>query len=385
MAYFPNISFFLIPTNWAHTNTKDLVEMIKAMDQNTAPKKERMVFHLQLSIDGPPGDFNKQGHPGDWALYKKNIASFCADLKNVTLNNIQIVFEVHPTASKEVVFKNFNDSAGLNDYITKMQDFIVFINQEIDKNNLKDKLISAKQVIAPLVALPSKMTVEEGTKFEALARLSEYSQYVTVPDLKFGEHVYHQFSHAMNSTSVLNENCQCTESSLAALMINPDGTITECACSYIQNSEDYLNEVRGQGRDFEYRTALMRTKYFCNPITASKKELEEFDWYTLHGLRGTESVQLSLAFSLAQEMALSRQIDYNYYLNPMALLNQLSGCGMMYSCTREHINDTRIPYMCSLTDLRKNFNGFTQYVNESRINEGRYKIENVVRDAPFIE
>jgi hypothetical protein len=39
--------------------------------------------------------------------------------------------------------------------------------------------------------------------------------------------------------------------------------------------------------------------------------------------------------AMVKELALSRQVDYSYYLNPDKLLKHLTNAGQMFSCTRE--------------------------------------------------
>lgn len=384
---FPNLTFFLIPTNWQLIKEEELMKMLIEIDKNLTPRrknKQKLQFHLQLSIDGPPGDFMTQGHPGKWEIYKKNIINCCKQFSENQLNNIEIIFEVHPTASKEVIFKNFSNTYDIGKYITYMQNFVDFINNTIEEYNV-DYAIKAKQTIAPLVAVPAQMTVEDGAKIEELYRISEYAQYLFTEDLKFGQHLYHHFTHCVNPSSVINQNGQCAESGLYGLMINPDGTITECACSYIQHKEEYLKSLLAAGKDEEYRVSMLRNRYFFNPIGASDKEKEEFDWYVLNGLRDTESTQISLTMAMVQELALSRQVDYSYYLNPEKLLKHATACAMIYSCTREHLNESKIPFLCSINDCRRHFNGGVSFINDSRIEEGKYKIEMVLNNVIDLE
>lgn len=70
---FPNITHFLIPTNWYQTDMNALVDFIYNLDSSLTPRErpeDHLQFHIQASIDGPPGDFNTYGHHVSWERYK---------------------------------------------------------------------------------------------------------------------------------------------------------------------------------------------------------------------------------------------------------------------------------------------------------------------------
>ena len=383
MDFFPNISFFLIPTNWAYTNINNLINFIYAIDSSLKNRESnKMDFHLQLSIDGPPGEFNDNGHPGKWQNYRKNITTFCEKIESNNLKNIRVVFEVHPTASGKLIYKKLSTADGVRDYYNYMYNFLEFIRNEIKRTG-NNYVECGQTTIFPMMAVPERSSVENGIDFGAINRLNEFVQKEIgqTQKISFGEHLYHHTSHSFGVDSIITANCQCTEAGGQALMLAPDGTICECACSYIQYYDQYIQQMLDTDKDEEYRIAMMRKKYFFNPLTATDKELEEYYWYTLYGLRNTESVQISLAMSMCQELAISGQIDYKYYLNPELLLRHLNLAGGIYSCTREQISDSRIPFLVSPEDCRKMLNGYIDFVSGNRQEESRLLMENAIKNG----
>ena len=157
-------------------------------------------------------------------------------------------------------------------------------------------------------------------------------------------------------------------------MIIPDGTICECACSYIQTHPEYLENMRNnESLQEEYRVSKMREQYFYNPLTISKEQ--QIDWYIHKGLRDTYTVEISLAMALCRELALSRQINIKYFLDPELLLKHLSGAPGVYNCTREAIRETKVPFLSQATDCRRYFNGLTDFASGQRLAEAKMLLE----------
>ena len=386
MQFFPNITFFLIPTNWVNTNIDNLFDFIMEIDNNKPEGSPMMDLHLQMSIDGPPGPFNSDGHSGNWDNYRTNITKLCQKMSGIKLKHTQVLMEIHATGSKENIFKELKSIEGFKNYISYMCGFSKFIQEEIVKYNAYS-LHRGEGIIAPMIAAPADMGVEDALEFQKILKLGDYvHQTDTSYEKPFGEHLFYAMTRPYSASSIIGQNAQCAESNDSAIMVNYDGTICECACSYIQYDNQYLQELLDAHKNDEYQISLIRKQYFFNPLEShTEDEIEDFNWYTLAGLRNTESTQIHLAMAMVKELALSRQVDYSYYLNPDKLLKHLTNAGQMFSCTREQLNDTHLAYLCSLNDCRKFFNGVLDHVASVRQDEGKYKVETSVKNAYFRE
>ena len=386
---FPNINFLLIPTNWAWNGSEvipSLIQFIEIADQFSTPRGKddyKLNFHLQLSIDGMSGKLNADGHHSNLEVYKQNIILFCKLMENKHLQNIQIEFDIHPTASGKTILNEFNNNiTNIKTYFSEMQGYANFIREQISLYNLSDCVSCGVMALFPLCAMPEYSTKEEGLQYLAMNKLVDYIWKTNYKDIdNFMEHSYNCFVHAINSSCTIGRNSQCTEAHAGALMILPDGTLSECACSYVQNDLRYLKALQLENNQKDLRISLMRKKYFFNPLTASSKEEEFNDWYHLTGLRDTYSTQINLAMGLCQELALSRQIDFSYALNPDKLLKDLCLSSMPFSCTREQIADTKIPYLGNPGDFRRQLNGLVDFIHAEREAETEYLVEDNMKNG----
>lgn len=378
---FPNVDFFMIPTNfaWNENITKKIPELILAYD--TTRQRDENQFHLQLSIDAFDGPLLEQGHFANNQQYLKNLEVLIKEMSKIELKKTDLIIDIHGTASgKEGILKYLSSEEDIKKYLDGMFYLDNYANDLIKKYNCK-RVIYGKFAYYPLCAVPENSTVDEGIRYTNGLRLAEYVSYkekYLINDDKFC-HYLENFSHNIYDSSIFKPNHQCSESGTFALMILPDGTISECACSYVQNRKEYLDLLLKLKNFDDYRSSLMRKIYFFNPLTASKEEEEYNDWYNLSGLRETYSTQLNLAMSMCQELVLSRQISWEY-IDPNILLKHLNKETTPYSCTREQIQDTGIPYLGHPGDYRRAFNGEVTYAELVNLTDRKIKIRNWLND-----
>ena len=356
--FLPNIDFLMIPTNfaWPERIAERIPEMIIAYDE-TRHRGENE-FHLQLSIDGFDGPMLQYGHHANNQQYLKNLEVIIKELSKIQLNNTTVIFDIHGTASGQNILKYLSTEEDIKNYLDGMCYLREYANNLIDKYGAKN-VTYGQNPYFPLCAAPENSTVDESIRYTNTVRLAEYVAYKGNYFQDKFNHFYENFDHNNFDDFLLGPTHQCAESGAHALMILPDGTISECACSYVQNRDEYLNLLIANKQYDDYLASMMRKQYFFNPITATKEEDEFNDWYNLTGLRDTYSTQLNLSMSLCQELALSNQIPREY-LNPEILFKHLKKETTPYSCTREQIRDTGVPYLGHPGDFRRTFNGEIQ-------------------------
>ena len=205
----------------------------------------------------------------------------------------------------------------------------------------------------------------------------EYYDFVEkVPTFEDANEI--QFFHDVKGEfSYLERNHECPESNEEAITLMPDGTIAECPCTFLQNLDDYLQELLDNKDFWEYKSSLIRLPSFYNPLKNDIKNDEYHNWYVYNGgFLGTNSVYANLNLSMAYEMALSKQIDYIYALDPDLLIKHYLANFMTAECYREHVNVTHNHFLTDHNMFRRWFNGYTEYA----YNDHKGKMEHFLKE-----
>lgn len=367
--FFPNINFLMIPTNfaWSEKIASKIPQMFLYFDQTR--NTDYAEIHLQLSIDSYKGIILEQGHHAKNTQYLKNFEALIKELANIELKNTLIIFDVHPTASGQNILKYLSSYQQLEEYFNGMFFLKKYTDNLIEKYNCKNKIIYGEDAYFPLCAVPENSTSEEGYKYAEILKKAEILQHNKRYLTGDAYHFFENFSHNTANVPLFTANHECPESNYNAIMILPDGTISECACSYVANRQEYLDLVLQQKQYEDYRLSMTRKKYFFNPLTATKEEEDFNDWYNLQGLRHNYSTALNLSMGLCQELSLSKQISPAYAMDPTLLLKHLLLETTPYSCTREQLYTTGVPFLPVPGDYRRIFNGEIEYVDSIITNE----------------
>lgn len=369
--YFNKLIFCMIPTNWTKIDYLD--QFLYLVDEALIEidKQEELIFHLQLSIDGPPGVFNKNGHPGDWNTYRQNIISLFESLSKKPFQKLKLTFEVHPTAAMQNILAHLNTYEKIKEYEDYLIEFMHFIDNKTYEYKIHEFCNCGQNLAFPVIAVPDKISVSDSLDLQKIINLTNYVQKQEYNIEQSGERMYYHSLHNFAVSHISERNHLCTESGLNGLTILYDGTICDCPCSYIQTFQPYLDQIKNNPQQQEeYRLALLRRPYFINPLTASEEEKERFDWYMLQAIRDTKTTQISLAMALCQELALSGQINYMYFLDPEILLKSLYAIGNIYACPREQIAALKNSYLADHNDCKKLLNGATETILKDRKYDG---------------
>lgn len=362
-SFFPNINFLMIPTNfaWPEHITNKIPQLI--LDYDNTRNGENNEFHLQLSIDSYKGILLEEGHKTNNQQYLKNFEVLIKGLSKIELTKSKVIIDIHPTASGQNILQHLYEDKDIQEYLEGMFFLKRYTDELIDKYNCQNKIVYGELPYFPLCAVPENSSAKDGYKYVSVLKnaelIEERYQYLKNPLY----HYFGSFAHNYFNNTFYDANRECSESNANALMILPDGTISECACSYVANRKELLDLLIKNKQYEEYREALTRKKYFFNPLNYTKEEEEFNDWYNLTGLRNNYSTALNLNMSLCQELALSKQISWIYATNPMLLLKHLKKESSPYSCTREQFAVTGLPFLGHQGDYRRIFNGELEYVD----------------------
>lgn len=370
---FPNITHFLIPTNWYQTDMNALVDFIYDLDSSLTPRErpeDYLQFHIQASIDGPPGDFNTHGHHVSWERYKQNFDDFCELLeKKGKFKNTTVVFASCGTSTQHLILKNLKTYDQVVEFKSFMTKVINYMLNKMEQVTTIDMVLSSR-LWTPRIAISQTTTTEEAVELEKIIRLLEYYNYAEKTPIFQDVNEIQLFHDLRGEQSYLHRNHECPESNEEAITVMPDGTIAECPCTFLQNLEEYGQELLSEKNYWEYKSCLIRLPNFYNPLKNNIKEDEYHNWYVFNGgFLGTSSTYANLNLSMAYEMALSRQIDYNYALNPELLINHYLANFMTAECYREHVNVTHNHFLTDHNMFRRWFNGYTEYGYNDHLNK----------------
>lgn len=378
---FPNITHFLIPTNWYQTDMNALVDFIYGLSEGINPREkdeDHLNFHIQASIDGPPGDFNTHGHHVSWEKYKQNFDQFCDIIeKKGKLKNVTIVFASCGTSTQHLILKNFNTYDQIKSFKIFMTEVTNYILEKI-KNVSNASIMLSSRLWTPRIAISQTTSTEEAVELEKIVRLLEYYNYAENTPIFKDSNEIQLFHDLRGEQNFLSRNHECPESNEEAITLMPDGTIAECPCTFLQNLEEYGNELLKEKNYWEYKSCLIRMPNFYNPLKENIEEDEYHNWYVYNGgFLGTNSTYANLNLSMAYEMALSRQIDYNYALSPELLIQHYLANFMTAECYREHVNVTHNHFLTDHNMFRRWFNGYTEY----GYNDHLYQIKKILKNT----
>lgn len=365
-----NITSFHVPTNWVHTNISDLCNLLQVVNNSVAPrKKDNLVhFHIQVSIDGIDHDiFMQEGHNGTWEKYIKNFDILCENLEKMYLPNLSVDFCVSGTGNLHSILHHFSDQNNINKHIqfwSKISEYAINKTKNI-KN--PDVLINSL-INFPTVAIPNEASIEDGLALNNLGRITDYLLYKNNAIYNQDDSFSTEYYNCENDWPVCGPNIQCFEANQSGITLYYDGTICQCPDGFIDNLDEYQNEFLEKKEYHNWKVSKISSTHFFNPLTASQKEIEDHRWYTiLGGFKDTYFPYIQLEYALAEELALSHQIDYNYYLDPMKLLLHLESASMLNECFRNNVITTGLPYLPDIGGFRRWLNGWVAEARETYI------------------
>ena len=381
---FPNITNFLIPTNWYQIDIKALIDFIYELDKNLTPREKsenRLNFHIQASVDGPPGDFNTHGHHVSWEQYKKNFDEFCDYIgTKEELKNTNIVFSQCGTSTQYLILKNFDTFEKIWEFRKYIKKVNTYILDRIEKVTNANLILSAR-LWTPRIAISQNTTLEEAVKLQPITRMFEYCDLIenNFQEKSYDNEIQHYWI-MQGESNYLNRNHECPESNEEALTIMPDGTIVECPCTFLQNLDTYKQELLDAKNYWEYKSALIREPNFYNPLNQDEEKSEYHSWYVFGGgYLGTQSTYINLNLSMAYEMALSGQIDEKYVNNIDLLIKHYMAGFMTAECYREHVNVNHNHFLADHNLIRRWYNGYAEYSYENHKMHMNNKLEAVLK------
>ena len=335
------------------------------LDKELTPRtsKNKLYFHIQGSIDGPPGDFNTYGHNVSFDQYKKNFDEMIDYLKekNEPLNNTVFDLAVCPCSTQHLIIKNLNTYEKIKNFREKINEIVQYVQNRLKEISWIDTCFMTRYW-TPRIAISQSTTSEEAHEINKILRLLDLIDYQEKVQSNEPEGQANFWHDCSGEFSIYERNHECYESNMSSITVMPDGTIAECPCTFFHNIPEFKQDFLDKKNYWEYKSCLMRTNSFYNPLKKDNDLISYHDWYVYNGgYIGTSSTYDNLNFCMAQELALSWQIDYNYALNPALLFNHYTSAFMTSECFRENVNVNHNPFLADINQFRRWFNGGTEY------------------------
>lgn len=365
LTYFYNLKTLFFSTNFIKID--DIPNIIKIIEKFNKPRN----LVLQLSIDAPPGELQAKGHCVDWNKYYQNIDTLFSEIeKQCDITNTTLILLPHATLAWEDINKNFNTYEQINDYVSYFNNFFDYINNAAEKYHIKNNIILSRNYLVPSLANQTSFSIEDGIELKnKLKKLNYYQHKNNLNKEKY----LSQDMVCDNETFIFTDNPSCSSNSFDGITLLPDGTICGCLSDYILNSQSYWNWVTNNPilRPL-YRESLLKKRLYINPITASKKEMFDYNWYIFNNIKDNCSTAFHLTINLALEMAKSGQIDYVYLENTDLLLSNISQFSHDLKCKEETLAGTKTSHIMPVGSLRKYMNGVAKMIKEHQEIDERF-------------
>lgn len=350
---FPNLNTWFMSTNWV-IDVNKFFNFLTVIDKCATHPTE---INVQISIDGPPGPLSDNAHNG-WDFYEDNFKQFFQLINNHKFSYIHVNFHFKSTLDTTSYIKQFSTYEGIATYMKYMNNFIKSLQNQCISRSVDFR----EGFTLPSLSRPHINSQEDGKKIRDILYLWEEVALREFPneDIPF----LYGLCEFNTDRILFDSNDECGEF-LNRYTITYDGTIVECSGVFIDYYKPYQQELLKEGNLKLYEQALINARHSFNPINATPKEIEKWKWKMQQGYRNNSLTYLSLMMGVAKELCASRQIP-SYYEDTDLLFNHLQTFQSSNACSKENFQTTGIPYLTSVGNIRKYFNGAVDYGSKTR-------------------
>lgn len=340
---FPNINSFWTSSNF-NINIEDFIQLLKIIDENVNNEVE---FRLQLSIDGI---FYKEGHNLPLNFYKQQLKKLIELTQSINFKKINLRINFRATISESNFLLLFNDEQLLDDYIQYMLELINYINSFTINKHIK--IINT---ILPIAAYPSQSNTIDGVNLSKALQIWDRIKH----KYKLSENLYDEGLGRISNNLLFKNNYEC-KNLLQNVTILPDGSITCCINSFLNNFDLYKNELKTQNDIEGLKLIATEIPYSFNPINMSDEEINKRIYFIQNGVKNTISTYTYFALKMCEELLKVNQIS-NIYNNTELLLQHINLINLNLGCMFYNLHETQLPYLNSPSTFRKYLNGAAEY------------------------
>lgn len=355
--YFPNLNDVWTSTNFS-TDINEIINLLKLFDEYA---NNSVNFRIQISMDSI---YYEDGHNLQLSFYIKQMEQLLNNLNNIQFKNIHLNISLRPTIEESQFLELFLNEEKLTEYI----DYILQFDKTISELMI-NKNITYSPVILPTATYPSHATSLDGITYANIVRIWDNfkTKYNINQDL-----LSYSLGRITND-SLFKMNYECSNL-LHNLTILPDGSITCCINSYVNNYDLYKKELIEENAQKALEELQTEEYYSFNPLNMTDKEIEKRLWIIQNGVKNNIFTYKYFSLKTCQELLKVNQIS-NIYHNYDLLFKHITLINFNLGCMFYNLHESQLPYLNSPSTYRKYLNGVVEYYNNQRKNQYLLKLE----------
>jgi len=338
-----------------------LLDLVKALPKD----KEKLVFKVQYSIDGPAHVTDKtRGLKNATRIIMANVIEFVREVSKLDLGLLKVILHGKSTWDEDIIKFYYENENELELYYKFFDNFFT----QIDEVRTTNENFEHHRISSPWLAIPGKYTVEHGRMLATLTQrihaLEDEKKFPMLYELFSYDHrIWRMFYHLDEYISKPEMfSCSAGDSNWA---FDHDRKIHPCHRSFYMQDERYLESLRE-----------LKNERLANWDIAHYEEgrLEMYNANQIVGLEDSEYKQLRLQYhwcghhhfvrfrienlrALIRLMARAGQTSEAYLHNPMLVDMAAAFIVSCWSCPVEHLVGHASQQVIPLSQIRITCNG----------------------------
>lgn len=353
---FPKLKRILFSTSMMNT-PGEIFNFAKALINNDF----NIMFGVQISIDGPSWVTDENRIKGSGEAIPKNFLKLVKDLNRINTKRVKIWFHWKSTHNIENMKMFLENPSRIHEYVG----YFASIEDKFNKIN-KNKNITLTKASPATLAVPGKYTSADGKIFTKYIKLLHDNNYYTAYYIRL-KRVFDFWNDLRNSSQF---TCSGGDSNLGLASNNKYHI---CHRTFYLDNEDYIQSILDTDIEnwdislFERGTIDFIKKYYI----VESKDMSRF-LYVMRGFHDFWRLRICNIISLLNELAISGQIDEEYYNNKtLALLFAIFSCTCL-SCPMENLLNTGSMSITFISLLRLFCNGAFKEILKEITSDGNF-------------
>lgn len=359
---FPKLKVIKLSSNFM-TPPKNLIEFITEI----LPNDYKLEVSLQVSCDGPEYITDKNRIGGSTRKILENCLEVTRQLNEKQFNH-NVIMHLKPTFSSDDIelCSNYDKTEEYYDFFDSF--FVEWF--EANKNN-KLRMLTG---VDPTIVLPGNYSVQDGINFNSLyenqLKLQEKKYKYVVPDSNY----YHRFKNKMifyKEYFTKQRMFTCSAGDTCIGLGDIPGTIHPCHATFYLDHEEYFNEAKKYGLNYEAQKALEdgKTHQLKNGYVVDNND----DLKYLKSMFATRSyndfTKLKISNSLAVVLECARAGQISKIYKDVELAKLLSFLIQTTECPIDSVLVTGSMFIPNISLIKLFGNGFFERVLKRIVQE----------------
>jgi sulfatase maturation enzyme AslB (radical SAM superfamily) len=359
---FPNLTELMTSTNFA-TDIKYLIDFLTLLNSHG----RKIIFTLQISLDGPPHINDENRGKGVANIIKANLIRFYNYYNENTLENIKLDISFKATLSIENL-EQLTDYQKLYDYYYFFED----IANKFYETNKNASITMYQEVLTITLVYPGQYTKQDGIRLYEFLKIAEdlhlqnnekglFKRVRVINFLK--KRMLEYFEYFKKDAGV--SYCQVYKTR-AAIMSTRHSYICGCHRGYADFFEDYANQL-SENNDLKDRNVVLSSRALRKAIKdnyffeINDKALEYMNDKMSKVYAGQKSSILTIA-ALIREAAIAGQVSEIYLKDQRMLLAASFLIRCDYPCLYDNLATTGSFMLKDYSRIRLYCNGAFEFL-----------------------